>query len=107
MFSNEHAVFFMKEIEKLLSEIRSCDICQDHLPLGPRPIIQVSQSAKILIVGQAPGIRVHETGIAFNDPSGDRLQDWLGVGRELFYDEKKLRLYLWGFVILGQVSRAI
>ena len=65
-------------LSKLVKEIRSCTLCAKHLPFGPRPIIQVGSSAKILIVGQAPGSRVHETGIPFNDPSGDRLRAWMG-----------------------------
>ena len=91
----------MQDLKTLLSEIRSCTICQDHLPLGPRPVIQASNKAKILIVGQAPGIRVHETGIPFNDPSGDRLRDWLGVDRELFYGANKVALVPMGFCYPG------
>jgi uracil-DNA glycosylase len=67
----------------------------------PRPIIQVSSSAKILIVGQAPGSRVHETGIPFNDPSGDRLREWMGINKEDFYDDKKIALVPMGFCFPG------
>ena len=87
-------------LAKLVKEIRSCTLCAKHLPLGPRPIIQVSTSAKILIVGQAPGSRVHETGIPFNDPSGDRLRGWMGIGKEVFYDEKRIALVPMGFTRL-------
>ena len=88
-------------LAKLVKEIRSCTLCVDHLPLGPRPIIQVSSSAKILIVGQAPGSRVHETGIPFNDPSGDRVRGWMGIGKEVFYDEKRIALVPMGFCFPG------
>jgi len=85
----------------LSREIRSCKICELHLPLGPRPIIQVGTSAKILIVGQAPGSRVHESGIAFDDPSGDRLRSWMGIEREVFYDQNKVAIMPMGFCFPG------
>ena len=88
-------------LSKLVKEIRSCTLCAKHLPFGPRPIIQVGSSAKILIVGQAPGSRVHETGIPFNDPSGDRLREWMGVDKEIFYDDKKIALVPMGFCFPG------
>lgn len=86
---------------KLVKEIRSCTLCANYLPFGPKPIIQVSANAKILIVGQAPGSRVHETGIPFNDPSGDRLREWMGIDREVFYDSKKIALVPMGFCFPG------
>ena len=85
----------------LLRDIRSCTRCAAHLPLGPRPVLQVSRTARILIAGQAPGRRVHETGIPFNDPSGDRLRDWLGLGREEFYDAARVALVPMGFCYPG------
>ena len=88
-------------LTKLVKEIRSCTLCTEHLPLGPRPIIQVSSTAKILIVGQAPGSRVHETGIPFDDPSGDRLREWMGIDKEVFYDDKKIALVPMGFCFPG------
>jgi len=90
-----------QSLSKLVKEIRSCTLCAKHLPLGPRPIIQVSSSAKILIVGQAPGSRVHENGIPFNDPSGDRLREWMGIDKEIFYDDKKIALVPMGFCFPG------
>ena len=72
--------------EELCQQIRHCNLCQDHLPEGPNPVFTASKKARILVVGQAPGIRVHETGIPFNDPSGDRLRQWMGVERDTFYD---------------------
>ena len=91
----------MQKLENLLSKIRKCEICTEHLPFGPHPVLQASQNAKILIVGQAPGIRVHETGVPFNDPSGDRLRDWLGVDKELFYNEQKFAIVPMGFCYPG------
>jgi len=88
-------------LAKLVKEIRSCSLCAAHLPLGPRPIIQVSSFAKILVVGQAPGSRVHQTGIPFNDPSGDRLREWMGIDKEAFYDEQRIALVPMGFCFPG------
>jgi uracil-DNA glycosylase len=90
-----------QSLAKIAKEIRSCTLCSEYLPLGPRPIIQVSTSAKILVVGQAPGRRVHETGIPFNDPSGDRLRQWMGIDKEVFYNEKKIALVPMGFCFPG------
>ena len=88
----------------LLREVRGCDICLEHLPLGPRPIVSVHGDARILIIGQAPGTRVHESGIPWDDSSGDRLRDWLGLDREQFYDEKRLGLMPMGFCYPGKGS---
>ena len=85
----------------LVHEIRACTQCSAHLPLGPRPIIQVSRLAKVLIVGQAPGARVHETGIPFDDASGSRLRDWMGIEKNVFYDESKIALVPMGFCFPG------
>ncbi len=74
----------LSPLQALATEVRACRACRD-LPCGPRPIIQVAEGARILIVGQAPGRRVHDTGIPWNDPSGDRLRVWLGIDRETFY----------------------
>ncbi len=85
----------------MFAQIRACRICAD-LPLGPRPIIRGSTSAKLLIVSQAPGTRVHETGISFNDRSGDRLRGWLGIGREVFYDQSRIAIMGMGFCYPGR-----
>ena len=85
----------------LAQEIRACTLCSAYLPLGPRPIIQVNHSAKILIVGQAPGSQVHETGIPFDDPSGNRLREWMGIDKSVFYDELKLAIVPMGFCFPG------
>lgn len=91
----------MSSLESLLHQIRSCSICTAHLPLGPRPVLQISGSAQILIVGQALGRKVHETGIPFNDASGDRLRSWLGMSREEFYDDHKVAILPMGFCFPG------
>jgi uracil-DNA glycosylase len=71
------------------------------LPHEPRPVLQASPAARLLIVGQAPGARAHASGLPFDDPSGDRLRDWLGIGRELFYDRRKLAVVPMGFCFPG------
>ncbi len=91
---------------RLLAEIRACRICRDR-PLGaplahqPRPVLQASEAARIVVVGQAPGLRVHESGRPFDDRSGDRLRDWLGVDRETFYDPVRLAIIPMGFCFPG------
>jgi uracil-DNA glycosylase len=92
--------------EALAAEIRACRVCRDApigaaLPHEPRPVLVVSSRAKILIAGQAPGTRVHATGIPFNDPSGDRLRDWLGVDRDRFYDADTFAILPMGFCFPG------
>ncbi|AXI44023.1 uracil-DNA glycosylase family protein [Sulfitobacter sp. SK011] len=84
----------------LLKNVRACKICKD-LPLGPRPILQISSTAKLLIVGQAPGRITHQKNIPFDDPSGDRLRRWLGVSRGTFYDASKIAILPMGFCFPG------
>lgn len=93
-----------RSLDRLLEEIRACRICEAHLPLGPRPILQAGAGARLLIVGQAPGTKVHATGIPFNDPSGDRLRRWLGVDRGVFYDRERIALVPAGFCYPGKGS---
>lgn len=88
-------------LDRLLAEIRTCRICAAYLPLGPRPVVQASATSRLLIVSQAPGRKVHETGIPFNDPSGDRLRDWLGIDRDTFYDAGKIAIAPMGFCFPG------
>jgi len=88
-------------LRTLLPQVRACRICAHALPLGPRPVVQISRSATILIAGQAPGSRVHETGIPFNDPSGKRLREWMGIDCDTFYDSKKIALLPMGFCYPG------
>ena len=90
-----------KALAQLLREIRACRICEPYLPHGVRPIIHAGAESKICIVAQAPGIRVHETGISFNDPSGDRLREWMGIGRDQFYDDKLVSIIGMGFCFPG------
>ena len=86
---------------ELQQKIRACTLCADHLPLRPRPVLQISRTARILIAGQAPGSRVHATGIPFDDASGDRLRAWLGLDRETFYDAKRVAILPMGFCYPG------
>lgn len=88
-------------MDALLRDIRSCTICQEHLPLGPRPVVAATPGSRIVVIGQAPGRRVHETGIAWNDPSGDRLRDWLGVDKEAFYNPDLFALMPMAFCYPG------
>jgi len=85
----------------LLTEIRACRICETHLPLGPRPVLQASSAARLLIVSQAPGRKVHDTGIPFNDVSGERLREWLGIDRDTFYDPSRIAIVPMGFCFPG------
>jgi uracil-DNA glycosylase len=87
----------------LLDEIRSCRVCAAHLPLGPRPVFRASPTARLLIASQAPGTKVHETGLSFNDPSGDRLRAWLSMDRETFYDETRVAIVPMGFCYPGRL----
>ena len=85
----------------LLAEVRACTLCAAHLPLGPRPVLQLHPSARILIAGQAPGRKVHESGVPFDDASGDRLRAWLGVSRDTFYDARQIAILPMGFCFPG------
>lgn len=87
----------------LLGRIRACTVCAEHLPLGPRPIVQAGTAAKILIIGQAPGTAVHASGIPWDDPSGDRLREWTGLDRETFYDPDTVALMPMGFCYPGKI----
>ncbi len=91
----------MDDLDSLLAEIRACRVCETVLPLGPRPTVRAAASARIMIVGQAPGTRVHETGIPWNDRSGDRLRDWLALDRDTFYDESRIAIVPMGFCYPG------
>lgn len=93
------------KIRSLLAEVRSCRICAEHLPLGPRPVVVPKLRARVLIIGQAPGTRVHETGIPWNDRSGDRLRDWMGVDRDTFYDSPAIAVMPMGFCYPGRFPR--
>ena len=90
----------------LLGAIRACTTCVPNLPLGPRPIVQAGAAACILIIGQAPGTAVHAYGIPWDDPSGDRLREWTGLDREVFYDPERVALMPMGFCYPGRVAGA-
>ena len=91
----------MQSLNVLLKDVRACKLCANHLPLGPRPVVQIHPSARILIAGQAPGRKVHETGVPFNDPSGDRLRLWMGIDRDTFYDATQIAILPIGFCFPG------
>ena len=86
----------------LLQQIRDCRLCDAHLPLGANPVVRASASARLMIIGQAPGTRVHQTGIPWNDPSGQRLRQWLALSDEAFYDEKQVAIMPMGFCYPGK-----
>jgi uracil-DNA glycosylase len=88
-------------LAQALAAARACTLCADILPLGPRPVVRGHASARLLIISQAPGTRVHETGLSFNDRSGDRLRDWMGVSRETFYDEAQVAVLPMGLCYPG------
>ena len=92
-------------LERTLRDARACRVCAAELPLGPRPIVRARATARLLIVGQAPGTRVHETGIPWNDPSGERLRDWLAVDRETFFDQARIAIMPMGFCYPGRDPR--
>lgn len=91
----------MAELSGLLTQVRACTACTD-LPLGPRPVVQLHLAARLLIIGQAPGTKVHATGVPFNDPSGDTLRRWLALDRAAFYDESRVALMPMGFCYPGK-----
>lgn len=91
----------MAAVDQLLTKVRTCTECKVHLPLGPRPVLQLHRQSRILIAGQAPGRKVHASGVPFDDASGDRLREWLGVRREQFYDPKSIAILPMAFCYPG------
>lgn len=91
----------MDQLLPLLSQIRRCHLCAPFLPLTPNPILRASPKSRLLIVGQAPGVRVHETGIPWNDPSGDRLRNWTNMDKKIFYDTTQIAIIPMGFCYPG------
>ena len=89
-------------LAELLTEVRQCRECEQHLPLGPRPVLQVGEAARILIVGQAPGARVHATGTPWDDPSGERLREWMGIDATRFYDASQIAIIPMGYCYPGR-----
>jgi uracil-DNA glycosylase len=92
-------------LEQLLAEIRACRVCAHDLPHGARPVLRASQTARVAICGQAPGTKVHATGIPYDDASGKRLREWLGLDAEAFYDERRIAIVPMGFCFPGQDAK--
>ena len=92
----------MMSMNRLLREVRSCTLCKEYLPYEPRPVLRAKASARILIVGQAPGTKVHASGIPWNDASGERLRSWMGVDSDTFYDESRIAIIPMGFCYPGK-----
>ncbi len=91
----------MGDLVTLVEQINACTLCEVHLPQGARPVIQLDKNARILIAGQAPGRKVHESGVPFDDASGDRLREWMGISKEVFYDANKVAILPMGFCYPG------
>lgn len=91
-------------IAELQDEVRGCTLCARHLPHGPRPVAQFSATSRILIIGQAPGSKVHASGIPWDDASGDRLREWTGLSREQMYDESQVAIVPMGLCYPGKAS---
>ena len=89
-------------MEKILKEIKQCAVCKEYLDLGPNPVVVANPKSKILIVGQAPGKRVHESGIPWDDPSGVQLRKWMGVDESVFYDATRIAIVPMGFCYPGK-----
>lgn len=94
-------------IEAVAAAARACTVCAASLPLGPRPVFRISATARVLIIGQAPGTKVHASGIPWNDPSGDRLRDWLGIDRATFYDDSRIAIVPMGLCYPGRLRAAM
>jgi uracil-DNA glycosylase len=92
-------------LARVLDEARACRACAPHLPLGPRPVVRGRASARLMVLSQAPGTRVHETGLSFNDRSGDRLRAWMGIDRDAFYDESRIAIMPMGLCYPGRYAR--
>jgi uracil-DNA glycosylase len=89
-------------LDELLTTVRNCRACETQLPFGPRPVLQASKTARILVVGQAPGKRVHSTGIPWDDPSGERLRMWAGLDADRFYDASQIAIIPIGYCYPGR-----
>lgn len=94
-----------RTLDAVLESVRACRLCADKLPFEPRPVLRARATARLLIVGQAPGTRVHETGLPWNDPSGIRLRAWLQIDRDAFYDETRIAIIPMGYCYPGREAR--
>lgn len=92
-------------LPSLLAEVRACRVCEGHLPLGPRPVLRASKTARLLIVGQAPGTKVHASGVPWDDASGDHLREWLALDHQTFYDERQVAIVPMGFCYPGTAKK--
>jgi len=92
----------MENLQNLLTEVRACQLCAEHLPFAPKPVLRASETARLLIVSQAPGTKVHATGIPWNDPSGDRLREWLQMDKTQFYDTSQIAIIPMGLCYPGK-----
>ena len=90
------------QMNNLLNKIQRCEVCKEHLPLGPRPVVQLNEYSKIVIISQAPGKRVHESGIPWNDASGKKLKSWMNVSNEIFYNSICISILPMGFCYPGK-----
>jgi len=95
----------MSTLDETVAAARACALCAEPLPLGPRPVLRARETARVLIIGQAPGTKVHATGLPWNDPSGDRLRDWMGVDRDTFYDDNRVAIIPMGLCYPGRQPR--
>jgi uracil-DNA glycosylase len=93
-----------RKLDALLREIRACRLCEVQLPLGPKPVLRAAHGARLLVVGQAPGARVHASGIPWDDASGKRLREWLGVDADTFYDATRVAIVPMGFCYPGKAG---
>ena len=91
-----------RKLIALVKKVEACEVCAHELPFEPNPVVRPSSNAKILITGQAPGTKVHQTNIPWNDPSGDKLREWMGIDRNIFYDSKRIAIMPMGFCYPGK-----
>lgn len=89
-------------MKSLLKQVRSCQLCKEHLPFDPKPVVQASANSRIILIGQAPGSRVQKSGIPWDDPSGDLLRQWMQLDKEVFYDDRLIALMPMGFCYPGK-----
>jgi uracil-DNA glycosylase len=94
----------VEDLDALLANVRACRACEDVLPLGARPVLQLSSTARVLIASQAPGTKVHESGIPFSDASGDRLREWMGVSSDEFYETSRVAIVPMGLCYPGRLQ---
>ena len=94
---------WMETMDSLMAQVRGCRACGDALPLGARPVLQVSATARVLIASQAPGSRAHDSGIPFSDASGDRLREWTGLTPDIFYDASRIAIVPMGLCYPGRL----